>query len=248
MAVLVLQNIACEGPGLLATALEARGVSTHIVRMGQDGSLPSIASYQGLVTLGGPMNVDEGERHPFLRDEVKVLQQALRAGVPVLGICLGAQLLAKALGARVFPARAREIGFSRVQLTEEGGRDPLFRTQGRFMTVFQWHGDTFDLPRDAVSLASSAVCPQQAFRYGRAAYGLQFHLEVTPGMVASWVREYPHDLAMAGLEDRGQSLVAEARTRAQDLAQQAGEVFGAFATLVEGRRSERVRNMDVTRL
>ena len=248
MAVLLLQNIACEGPGLLAQALESRGLSPHIAMMGQDGPPPNVTLYQGLVVLGGPMNVDEEERHPFLRDEVKVLQQAIRLGIPVLGICLGAQLLAKALGARVYYARAREIGFSRVQLTEEGGRDPLFRTQGRFMTVFQWHGDTFDLPKDAVTLASSAVCPQQAFRYGRAAYGLQFHLEVTPGMVASWVREYLPDLAVTGLQDKGLDMVSEARVRASELTQQADEVFGAFAAIVEGRRSERVRNMDVTRL
>jgi len=248
MAVLVLQNIACEGPGLLAPILESKGLSPHIAMMGQGGPPPSVTQFQGLVVLGGPMNVDEEERYPFLRDEVKVLQQALRTGIPVLGICLGAQLLAKALGARVYPARSREIGFSRVQLTEEGGRDPLFRTQGRFMTVFQWHGDTFDLPKDAVTLASSAVCPQQAFRYGRAAYGLQFHLEVTPGMVTSWVREYLPDLVVAGLQDKGQDMVSEARTRAHDLAQQADEVFGAFAAIVEGRRAERVRNMNVTRL
>jgi len=247
MSILVLQHIACEGPGLLAPILEARGLSLRTAHLGKDGPVPDVASYQGLVVLGGPMNVDEEERYPFLRDEVRAIQQALRLGVPILGVCLGAQLLAKALGARVYPAREKEIGFSRVRLTEEGGRDPLFRTQGQFMTVFQWHGDTFDLPRGAVNLAASAVCPHQAFRYGRSAYGLQFHLEVTPGMVASWAREYASELAGLGLQEKGAEMMAEARVRAAALAQQAEEVFGPFAALVASRAGERVRNMDVTR-
>lgn len=232
----------------MAPVVEQRGLSLHIVHVGRDGPLPDVTPYRGLVVLGGPMNVDEEERYPFLRDEVRALQQASSLGVPILGICLGAQLLAKALGARVYPAKAKEIGFFRVQLTEEGGRDPLFRTQGRFMTVFQWHGDTFDLPRDAVTLASSSVCPQQAFRYGRGAYGLQFHLEVTPGMVASWTREYVSELAGLGLQGEAAGMVAQARERAQDLAQQAEEVFGAFAALAGARVPERVRNMNVTRM
>ena len=133
------------------------------------------------------MNVDEVEKYPHLAQEVEWIKQALAAGLPTLGICLGAQLLAKALGAKVYPNRVKEIGWYSAELTPHADRDPLFEGGGKQITVFHWHGDTFDLPPGTVRLAESKLCRNQAFRYGRSAYGLQFHIEMTAELIDSWL-------------------------------------------------------------
>lgn len=150
---------------------------------------PATQPYDGLVILGGPMNVDETDRYPFLSGEVALLQSALRRELPTLGICLGAQLLAKAAGARVVRGPAPEIGWFPVRLTEAGRQDPLFQGIPEEFMTFHWHGDTYDLPPKAVHLASSAQYPQQAFRIGEQAYALQFHVEVTPEIVQRWAHD-----------------------------------------------------------
>ena len=132
------------------------------------------------------MHVDDTARYPWLADEVRLLQQAIAAGRPVLGICLGAQLIATAQGARVRRGLQPEIGWCAVEGTEAGRRDPLFAAFPQRYTVFQWHGDTFDLPKDAVLLARSPAYPQ-AFRCGDHVYALQYHLEVTPDIVDGWL-------------------------------------------------------------
>jgi GMP synthase (glutamine-hydrolysing) len=145
------------------------------------------AGAAGLVVLGGPMNVDEVARHPFLRPEVEWIREAVAEGVPVLGVCLGSQLLAKALGARVYASGVKEIGWYEIEIRPEAAADPLFAGSGPRETVFQWHGDTFDLPEGAVHLAASPLCRHQAFRSGRSAWGLQFHVEMTPELVDDWL-------------------------------------------------------------
>ncbi len=147
------------------------------------------ADWAGLVVLGGPMNVDQTEQHPYLADEVRWVRAALDAQLPTLGICLGAQLLAKTLGAKVYPNAVKEIGWYDVQLLPESADDALFAGCPSEQIVFQWHGDTFDLPTGAVQLARSADCAQQAFRFGTSAWGLQFHLEMTASLVADWLRQ-----------------------------------------------------------
>jgi GMP synthase (glutamine-hydrolysing) len=145
------------------------------------------------------MNVDQIDEYPFLRLEVEWIQQALAREVPVLGICLGAQLLAKAAGARVYANHAKEIGWYEIELTPEASDDSLFGGCERRQTVFQWHGDTFDLPSGAVCLARSELCERQAFRYRSKAYGLQFHVEVTAPMVEAWLSERVNRRELAGL-------------------------------------------------
>ena len=135
------------------------------------------------------MNVDETARYPFLADEVNWIRQAIAAELPVLGVCLGSQLLAKALGSRVYANRIKEIGWYEIELTAAARGDALFGGCRPQETVFQWHGDTFDLPPRAVQLARGAECENQAFRFGSTAYGLQFHVEVTPEIVANWLGE-----------------------------------------------------------
>lgn len=189
--VLFVKNVLAEGPGTIEDHLRVNGIPFRMLDLFAGGPLPPVDSFTHLVVLGGPMAVYERERHPFLLREAVLIEQALAAGRSVLGICLGAQMLAHVLGARVYPGPAKEIGWYDVSLTGEGMHDPLtgaLSVQGSPRAeVFQWHGDTFDLPAGASRLASSQLYPNQAFRYGRTAYGLQFHIEVTPAIVRTWL-------------------------------------------------------------
>lgn len=194
--VLVLRHIAIEGPGLFGPLLEAAGLPHRIVDLEAGERVPdSPAGIRAVVCLGGPMGVDEVDRYPFLRDEVRFIRQCLEGAVPFLGICLGAQLLARAAGASVGPAPRREIGWYEVDLTPAGRADPLFAGLPDPLPVFHWHGDTFDLPPGGVLLATSGPVANQAIRVGQVAYGLQFHLEVTASMVGEWAEAYAGELA-----------------------------------------------------
>jgi len=193
---LVFQHANVEGPGLLGDWLREGGVELDCIRMDLDEPYPRrLEEYAGFISLGGPMAVYERDRYPWMEREMHLLARAARRGRVVLGICLGAQLLVAALGGHVHPAPVKEIGCYRIELTPEGEADPLFAGLGPEMTVFQWHGDTFTLPPEGVLLASSSPPPlHQAFRVGERAYGLQFHLEVSPAMVEEWARLYRSDL------------------------------------------------------
>ncbi len=163
----------------------------NIVDLSKADLLPSdLSDIKAVISLGGPMNVYEEDKFPFLKDEDKLLKEALRNEIPILGVCLGAQLLAKASGAKVVKAKEKEIGWHEVKLTAEGKIDPLFAGFPPELKVFQWHEDTFDIPLEGILLAGSKVCPNQAFRVGENAYGLQFHLEVAPDMIESWIFRY----------------------------------------------------------
>ncbi len=180
-----------ETLGTVATALADAGLESRYACLGSDvpPRLPPPNQLAGLVVLGGPMNVDQTDEYPFLEPEVRWIREAIEARLPVLGICLGSQLLAKALGARVRPNPVKEIGWYAVELTSEAAHDRLFAGCGPRMTVFQWHGDTFESPAGAVHLARSDLCENQAFRYGDSAYALQFHVEVTSEMIDDWLSD-----------------------------------------------------------
>ena len=183
-SVLVFRHVKHEGLGTLADALSRAGLTFHYRDIVKNPlPLPSPAAIAGLIVLGGPMGVYEGDQYPFLRKETAYIKRVLSAKKPLLGICLGAQLIAQALGARVFPGPHKEFGWHRVQLTPEGKRDPFFKESPPTPWVFQWHGDTFTLPKGAELLATGPRCRHQAFRYGSGVYGLQFHLEVNKTMI-----------------------------------------------------------------
>lgn len=199
--ILVLQHVPHETLGSLESHFRDAGLSWQMIPLFQETPRRlEIGQAAGLVVMGGPMNVDEVGRYPFLEADVGWIREALAIELPTLGICLGSQLLAKALGARVYPNGVKEIGWYELELTGEAAEDRLFGGLAARQTVFQWHGDTFDLPQGAVLLASSPLCRHQAFRYGPAAWGLQFHVEMTPELVLDWLTDPQGSAEIASLE------------------------------------------------
>lgn len=192
MNVLIIKNIASEGPGTIEEHLLAEKLPCSIIDLKKGDDAPPISTFTHLVIMGGPMAVYEMEQYAFLKNEALLIERAFKANKHVLGVCLGAQMVAHALGARVYAGRQKEIGWYEVALTDEGMRDPcvshLACDGKKSAQVFQWHGDTFDLPAGAVRLASSGLYPNQAFRYSDRVYALQFHIEVTPVIVLDWLK------------------------------------------------------------
>jgi GMP synthase-like glutamine amidotransferase len=193
MNALIIQHVDIEGPGLIECCLKQGKTSYKILNLKPGIHFPKLDDFTHIVFLGGPMNVYEEDRYPFLRDEDLFIKEAIQRGKSVLGICLGAQLIAKALGAKVFKAPIKEIGWYDVSLTKIGSNDPLFSNLPKTFPVFQWHEDTFEIPEKAKLLAISDSVLHQAFRYGENAYGLQFHLEVTREMIAEWMKTYEEE-------------------------------------------------------
>ena len=191
MRVQVLQHVPFEGPGSMAAWLAARRVDVGCTRLFAGDPLPRAEQVDALIALGGPMSVNDEDELGWLRPEKQLVRDAVARGVPVLGVCLGAQLIASALGARVFPGKAREIGWFPIQ----GVRDaaPGFQFPPECL-AFHWHGETFDLPPGALRLASSAGCENQAFQVGRKVIALQFHLETTPASVEALVEHCRDEL------------------------------------------------------
>ena len=226
MRVLAFRHVPFEHLGRIEPELVRRGIGIDYADLYQPGAAePDPARYDGLIFMGGAMSVNDGL--PHLEREARWVAQAVEAGRPVLGVCLGAQLIAKAMGARVYPNPVKEIGWFEIELTGEGAADPLFAGVGPRETVFQWHGETFDLPPGARWLASSTACCHQAFRIGSSAYALQFHLEVTPEMIADWCSQ---DMNCGDMREvRGPIDSAHNAARLTALAQQ---VFGRWCDLL----------------
>ena len=191
MDVLVLQHIACEPPGVFEDVLHERGNALKRVELDEGEPLPDWRGFDAVIAMGGPMSVNDEADLPWLVDEKRLIADAVRAGTPYWGVCLGVQLLASSLGASVYPGPEPEVGLLPVDLTDAGRADPVFGSLGMDLVTLQWHGDTFDLPHGAVRLASSPAYANQAFRFERA-YGIQFHLEVSAEMAREWagVPEY----------------------------------------------------------
>ncbi|MBI3450776.1 MAG: type 1 glutamine amidotransferase [Acidobacteria bacterium] len=203
----LVQHVAWEGPGLLGVEARARGIELHVLRMDLGDPLPPASQIGGLVVMGGPMGVADAAAYPHLAAEIDLLAVAVAARIPVLGVCLGSQLLASALGARVFKGPALEVGLGDVDLTEEGRLDPVMGPAGRALPVVHWHNDTFDLPEGSALLASSAGYANQAYRFGDRVYGLQFHIELDAEMRRAWAARLPPG---ATLDEMGHARAARA--------------------------------------
>ena len=199
---LALQHIACEPPAAFEDELRSRGFDLERVELDEGEPLPDPREFAGLIVMGGPMGAYEEDAHPWLAAEKEAIGEAARAGQAVWGVCLGAQLLASALGARVYPGPAAEVGVLPVELTSQAADDPVFESAPSSFPTLQWHGDTFDLPDGATLLASSPAYRNQAFGYGRA-YGIQFHLEVSPELAASWGEVPAYAASLEAMEGPG---------------------------------------------
>jgi GMP synthase (glutamine-hydrolysing) len=226
---LVLQHIACEPPAAFEDELRDRGLDLVRVELDEGEEIPERDDFAGIVVMGGPMGAYEDHAHPWLAGEKRFLRDAVERDVPVWGVCLGAQLLAASLGARVYPGPEPEVGLLPVELTEAAADDPVFTDAPRTVPTLQWHGDTFDLPDGATLLARSPAYRNQAFRVGRS-YGLQFHIEVTPELAAQWgeVPAYASSLEAIlgpGALDR---LVADVAANADSTLPLARRLFGRW--------------------
>ncbi len=226
MQVLAFRHALFEHLGLIAPALESAGIRIEYVDS-YSGSPAGgeLERADGLVFMGGPMSANDDL--PWIPGELALIEHAAAAGKPVLGVCLGAQLVAKALGARVYRNSVKEIGWYPVYWTEAAHGDALLGGLSGPETVFHWHGETFDLPAGAEWLAYSEACRHQAFRVGDNVYGFQFHLEVTPGMIADWASQ---DRNSGDVSELGAPL--DPRVNAGRLRELSSIVFGRWAALL----------------
>ncbi|MTW19655.1 glutamine amidotransferase [Allochromatium palmeri] len=230
--VVAIRHVAFEDLGSFASVLAQRGFSLRYLEAGVDQlddldpSEPDV-----LVVLGGPIGAYEESNYPFIRDELRLLEKRLQADRPTLGICLGAQLMARALGARVYPGPRKEIGWMPLHLSPEGQVVPLAHVDGALTSMLHWHGDTFDLPAGATRLASTDLYPNQAFSWGRSALALQCHPEVRAGQLERWLIGHASELAGAGISIP--DLRAESARLAPTLEQQGQRFFDAWLTAVD---------------
>lgn len=186
--VIVFQHVAHSILGTLNPTLKEHGLRMKYVNFEREPeAYPSLEKYNGLIVLGGHMGVYEAEKYTHIKTELNLIEEALKKEIPILGICLGAQLLAHVLGAPVRKHTQKEVGWCDITLTEEGRKDQILQHFSSTEKIFQLHGDTFDIPKSAVHLAHSSICPSQAYRYGDKVYGLQFHLEADAPMIERWM-------------------------------------------------------------
>jgi len=230
--VVVVEHVAEEPPGLVGDELRRAGVEVAVVRVHRGEPVPrSAAGLSGVVVLGGPMGVPDLPSRPHLRDELALLESALALSVPALGICLGSQLLAHALGARVAAGPRPEIGWAPLALSDAARADPILGGVPSPFSALHWHGDVFDLPPGAVHLARSARTENQAFRSGRA-LGLLFHLEASAAQVEGMARAFPAELRAAGVEP--EALLSDTARFAAPAEALGRRVFARFARVVAG--------------
>ncbi|MET0446097.1 MAG: glutamine amidotransferase [Pseudorhodoplanes sp.] len=222
-----LRHVAFEDLGLLSSVLDRAGWDVAFCEAAIDDlAHPSIEHADLLIVLGGPIGVYEAEAYPFLTREIQLLERRLKQERPTLGICLGAQLMAKALGARVHAGSIKEIGWGKITLTEQGATTCLAPLAEDSAAVLHWHGDTFDLPNGAMRLASNTHYENQAFSFGRNALALQFHLEADPRQLEEWYVGHALELSAAGIPVA--QLRAATASVASGLQDRANRIFGRW--------------------
>jgi GMP synthase (glutamine-hydrolysing) len=240
--ILVFQHVAAEPLGTLDRLIRSRGHRIRFVNFEREpDAQPNVDRYQGLIVLGGPMNVEDQARRPHLRTELLAIERMLAQGKPVLGICLGAQLLAHALGAPVKRHHTPEIGWYPLHTTDAGRADAVLSPLGEQASIFQWHGRHFEIPQTAVQLARSDTCEQQAFRWGDNAYGFQFHLEMDQPLIERWLANpaYHAELAaLSGAQDAAR-IRADTAEHIAGMQLRADAVFNNFLDLI-GRPQRRI--------
>lgn len=220
MSVLILKNVSTEGPGTIEDFLLEQKIRYRIVELGEE-AIPDVKDFEVLVILGGPMSANDEESYPYIKREIEIVKEFISKHKKVFGVCLGAQIMAKALGARVYAGTEKEIGWYDIELTEGGIRDTLMKrlavhpTVGDFwrrFKVFHWHGETFDIPPGAVRIARSELYPHQAFGYGNDAYAFQFHIEVKKETIYEWLKNESVDMNL--IKKQTEAFYDEYRERA----------------------------------
>ena len=227
----VLQHTSCETLGTMEHVLRGNGIEFKYIEPHEGEQVPGeLADKSGLIVMGGPMGVYEYATYPFLSDEMHLIESAFKSGKPVLGVCLGSQLLAAALGAEVKKGERKELGWHAVTLSESAAQDTLFASVTTEFWPFHWHGDVFSLPKQAVGLASSRQTPHQAFRYGKNAYGILFHLEVTQQQISQMLFDFADELREAG--GSATEITEQTPRQLPALQEIADGVFGRWASLL----------------
>ena len=228
--VLFIQHGDVDKPGLLADALSAEGIGLEVFHSWRNGDFPALQGFHALALGGGSQSAWEVEKYSYLETECRIVREALELGIPVLGLCLGAQLIARALGAEVRRAARKEIGFFPVELHAAGCSDPVVGALPARFPATHWHGDVFEIPADAVCLGASALTPHQILRRGPNCFGFQFHLEMTPLLFEELVWDSEAFFRDGGLSP--EALIQEAREVLPGLEPCAREVFRRWAALI----------------
>lgn len=231
--ILTIKHVDIEGPETIGTFFEKHGYRLKSLELYNGEIFPkSLKGIDAVICLGGPMNVYEEEKYPFLADENVFIQQVLKEQIPYLGICLGSQLLSKASGGRVTRSPAEEIGWRTVQLTFDGQNDPLFKNINKDFLVYQWHGDMFSVPPSGCLLATGPDCPQQALKVGKNAYGIQFHIEITDKSIREWSDEYFRNSPSLLSEKKAMMLQEYAKVKA-GFEKTAETIYANFLNIIE---------------
>jgi GMP synthase (glutamine-hydrolysing) len=186
---LILQNERADPAGYLGELLQEKSLAYDVCKVGEE-ALPAPASYAAIIALGGSQHLYERAKYPYFRAEEALIRQIVQQNIPFLGVCLGGQLLASSLAGAVKRHSEVEIGFYNIPLTAEGMSDPLYAGFPGYHTTFHWHEDTFELPEGSILLASNGITTNQAFRYGQRAYGIQYHIELTPAILHDWMSHF----------------------------------------------------------
>ena len=225
--ILIIKHVSNEGPGLIRTYFEGQGWLVELIDFSNGDVLPNnLHGISAVVMLGGPMNVYEEEKYPFLKKEDDFITRLIVEEMPFIGICLGAQLLTKACQGRVLKSNTEEIGWYHVSLTMDGRKDTLFYGLPANLTVFQWHGDTFEVPEGGALLVRGKTCKNQAFKVGHYAYGLQLHIEATTDMVCAWMEDQED-------KDDVKKIVKESIKKKDLMENQANAILSNFQRIVE---------------
>ncbi len=230
--ILIAKHIDIEGPGTFGDFLKERKLPFTIVELGSSEKLPrDLKEIQAVVVLGGPMNVYEEDKYPFLKEENRFIQNVVQEEIPYLGICLGSQLLAKACGAPVVKSPVKEVGWYKIRLTPDGKKDLFLKGFDPKIDIYHWHEDMFQIPSNGVLLATSDGCPHQTFRVGKNAYGIQFHIEVTDKSIKEWSDEYCQKDLPGRQEQRAAMLEGYAKNK-EAFRKQAFQIYNNFLELI----------------